>query len=466
MKIKRGGAYVNASPFVKRGGVYSAANASVKKGATYLPAGEAPQPISDLSNVNTIVIFGASINDGILVGNTGTTASVAGWQDWILEYYGKTVTVVDKSTPGDRMTQFLARIDADLAPYAGNANVAFCVDLLGGDITNNAKWADLSPSLRQQYYDGVQTIYQKVVANGNALVPITATFRDYLRGGVYAKDDESIGSLPWIENILYPLAQQYAPDFWFNGRPLLEQYNITFNNWTAWSNPSDSARVHYTDNGYRALGSWMFERLCNRLYLSQVDANVAKLAAPKALDEYGQDEIIVSIGATATGTSTTKLGYNYGAFGGYTNAAVLCRRGYNAYQFNQAALTQGTAQTFTYADNSVSLTRTAAVNTYVRVGTGAGVTQTVQTITVPKAGVPYRIGVTVARQSATAYNCSVSVDGGATWADVVANYASASTVPTPIFLDVTPSTTSVPIQVRAGEEGYGYANVISIKRLS
>lgn len=53
MKIKRGGAYFDASPFIKRGGVYGAVSALVKSGGGYLAAGQV------VSENNPPVISGA-----------------------------------------------------------------------------------------------------------------------------------------------------------------------------------------------------------------------------------------------------------------------------------------------------------------------------------------------------------------------------------------------------------------------
>lgn len=451
--------------YVKRGGQYQATPtqtqaAEFRRAFNLAPSGAAGT-VEPIPTISTIVVFGASINDSMLTSN----ATVAGWGSWILDEYAATVTVVDSAVAGDRMTQFLARIDAALAPYAGNPNVLFCCDLLGGDVTNNLPWSQLSAEARQQFYDDCETIYQKVIANGNRLCVIRPTFRNYDRPAdgrprPSVLQDESLGSLPWIENITDPLSQKYAPDFTFNGVPLLDQYVWSWNNWREFQDPDG---IHYTQAGYRALGTWFFKLLCDRLYKGQVAAPQQKIADPFPARQYGFDEVVVSC-SNGTVNTTTTIGYARIANTGATNFRPLPRRGYGAFLFTQPALTYGTVQDFNYVDNTTGLTRTASVNSFFQVASGDGVRDIFSApVTV---GATYRVGVMSARRTATPYVTEVSLDGGSTWQQINSSYANTTDVPTPVYYDVTPSASPLVLKLRAGSGGFGFISGYSLRRLS
>lgn len=81
MKVKRGGAYVDASPFIKRGGVYGAVSALVKSGGGYLAAGGAVEPSDpfEITGVTGTIDHGQTITvTGSGLGQAPTLLRIAG----------------------------------------------------------------------------------------------------------------------------------------------------------------------------------------------------------------------------------------------------------------------------------------------------------------------------------------------------------------------------------------------------
>lgn len=81
MKLKRGGAYVDASPFIKRGGVYGAVSALVKSGGEYLAAGGSVEPSGpfEITNVTGTIAHGQMITvTGSGLGQSPTLLRISG----------------------------------------------------------------------------------------------------------------------------------------------------------------------------------------------------------------------------------------------------------------------------------------------------------------------------------------------------------------------------------------------------
>jgi hypothetical protein len=306
--------------------------------------------------------------------------------------------------------------------------------------------------------------YQKVIANGNRLCVIRPTFRNYdrsqdARPRPSVLQDESLGSLPWIENITDPLSLKYGADFHFSGRPLMDQYVWSWNNWREYQDPDG---IHYTAAGYRALATWFWTRLCDRLYKGLVAPVQVKITDPWPARSYGLDEVVISCSNNTVNTTTT-IGYARISNAGATNFRPLPRRGYGAFLITQGALTYGTVQDFSYTDNTTGLTRTATVNSFYQVTSGDG---TRDIFSVPVVvGATYRVGVMSARRTATPHITEVSLNGGSTWQSINSSYANTTDVPAPVYYDVTPASSPLVLKLRAGSGGFGFISGYSLKRV-
>lgn len=214
--------------------------------------GELPGP---LTTVNTVWLYGASIEDGIT--HIGLTDRSPGLGAYLSDLVGRTITVVDKGVPSQTLSQIATRFTTDdLAAAQALGNQLLIITMpMGNDISTNRPYPGGA--------GGITTAYTNLLAafrnSGAHVMPVNTTFRNYSSGA--ALMDESIGSLPYNENIIYPLVQSSYFDMWWNGKPWCDPYDIARN----WYSIILSDDVHYTEMGYQLLGRYWMDSVASRL---------------------------------------------------------------------------------------------------------------------------------------------------------------------------------------------------------
>lgn len=214
--------------------------------------GELPGP---LSTVNTVWLYGASIEDGIT--HIGLTDRSPGLGAYLSDLVGRTITVVDKGVPSQTLSQIATRFTTDdLAAAQALGNQLLIITMpMGNDISTNRPYPGGA--------GGITTAYTNLLAafrnSGAHVMPVNTTFRNYSSGA--ALMDESIGSLPYNENIIYPLVQSSYFDMWWDGKPWCDPYDIARN----WYSIILSDDVHYNQLGYEILGRYWMDSVASRL---------------------------------------------------------------------------------------------------------------------------------------------------------------------------------------------------------
>lgn len=228
-------------------------------------------PPDPLTTVNTIWLYGASIEDGVSKIGDVTDYTVA-LSTYISDLVGRTITVVDKGVPSQTMDMILARFNADdLAAATALGNQLLIMSMpMGNDITTLRPYPGGMPGIETDY----QTLMAAFLSSGAYVLPSTATFRNY--GGV-AVNDEAIGSLPYNTNVFEPYIEAMAPSMWDAqaGRPYNDPYNFARN----WYSHVLADDVHYTSEGYRILGRYWLDVAAARI-LGQWPARIARVADP------------------------------------------------------------------------------------------------------------------------------------------------------------------------------------------
>lgn len=228
-------------------------------------------PPGPLDTVNTIWLYGASIEDGVSrIGDlTDYTPALS---NYISNLVGRTITVVDKGVPSQTMDQILARFNSDdLAEATALGDELLIMSMpMGNDISTLRPYPGGEPGFSEDY----AALMGAFLGSGAYVLPSTATFRNY--GGTTV-NDEAAGSLPYNENVVEPYIEAMVPAMWDTqaGRPYNDPYNFARN----WYSHVLADDVHYTNEGYRILGRYWMDVAAARI-LGQWPAQIARVSDP------------------------------------------------------------------------------------------------------------------------------------------------------------------------------------------
>ena len=87
-------------------------------------------------------------------------------------------------------------------------------DTLGNSISGLKPYSTATGASIENVRSELQALIDDIVANGNTPILFETTFRDYDVNGVSSIDDESLSSLPFQQDILYPIVQSMLPAQW------------------------------------------------------------------------------------------------------------------------------------------------------------------------------------------------------------------------------------------------------------
>lgn len=228
MKLKRGGAYVDASPFIKRGGVYAAVSAFVKTQSGYVSAGQLAQVIEPFA-IGSLSFAGASI-DTISMEN-GHTSAMSDIQSQF-DAVGITGVTAHLDAQASRsmsalrlaMPTIIASVLTRQAP-----RVVVFANILGNDVSGAGGAygrPDLAPAAwwNQRIAD-LDYCVQLCRDNGIRPIVTNTSWRNY-GGDMSCRTDEAKGSR-WVdETYLHPYIRENLPDCWdfASERPMIDCY--------------------------------------------------------------------------------------------------------------------------------------------------------------------------------------------------------------------------------------------------
>ena len=231
------------------------------------------QPPNPLTTVNTIWLYGASIEDGVSkVGDlTDYTPALS---NYISNLVGRAITVVDKGVPSQTMDMILARFNADdLAAATALGNQLLIMSMpMGNDISISRPYPGGAVGISSDY----EALMAAFLGSGAYVLPSTATFRNY--GGTSVMN-EANGSLPYNTDIFEPYIKAMGQFMWdgLADRPYNDPYNFARN----WYSHVLADEVHYTNEGYRILGRYWLDVAAARI-LGQWPTQIARVADPTA----------------------------------------------------------------------------------------------------------------------------------------------------------------------------------------
>ena len=244
----------------------------VGAGTTTISSLEAyEQPPNPLTTVNTIWLYGASIEDGVSkIGDlTDYTPALT---NYISNLVGRNITVVDKGVPSQTMDMILSRFNTDdLAASTALGNQLLIMSMpMGNDISTSRPYPGGAAGMTTDYSD----LMSAFLGSGAYVLPSTATFRNY--GGTSVTNEDN-GSRPYNTNIFEPYIEAMGQFMWdaSTGRAYNDPYNFARN----WYSHVLEDEVHYTNEGYRILGRYWMDVAAARI-LGQWPTQIARVSNP------------------------------------------------------------------------------------------------------------------------------------------------------------------------------------------
>lgn len=229
-----------------------------------LPSRSVPFPPPTSANIQNVVFIGASLMEQTFGRNLATpnAAVTAAFQA-----AGLNVNVYGYGFSGATISGIRPEIPAALAAFP--SNTLFVVHAGGNDVTNNRPFGTSTPTQRETIAANYRALLADFGLRKNDVVVCSATFRSYeAAAGVSAlpnpRDavffDESLGSLPFNENIFIPEIAEWRPELInSDGNPVVDLYNITRNSYDSFLH---SDGVHPTNpTGRNILINAMIARL-------------------------------------------------------------------------------------------------------------------------------------------------------------------------------------------------------------
>lgn len=323
------------------------------------PAGVVPP--AALATVPTeLWVYDASIGFGICNSITLGTELTFGTA-YFATAHGLTLKVVQKSVSGQTLTQIAARWEAEKAAVAGRADVLVMTMPIGNSISG--RWDAKSQAAKDALIAEYAAFIGSITANGNTAMPVNTTWRNTPPESLI---DENNGSLPYNENVIYPVASTISPSMWYDGKPFANWYELT----RRWFSMLVDDRHPIIPQGYAMLRALAFDDVAYRIK-GQAPVIIPRLADPTAFQTKPVTSAMVvfanltvfakssnifwalTAGSTATGTANM-LAMNGYAPNGMTITLLAAKEGSG---------TNGT--TFNTGDISKSLTNDGFKANYI-----------------------------------------------------------------------------------------------------
>lgn len=202
------------------------------------------------AQVSDVVILGASISDGVVLGKSSLMEAQFRLHDISVEVH-------DESARGRNLAGINAHWNTVKGGYSHLGDAVLCVShCMGNDISTLHPYSATSSFNVELMKAELNTLTASVTDNSNLSLLVEATFRGYnsSRGDDYTWHNEENGSLPFNSNIGNPAAEllqppQYDAD---NQKPFVQCYNWSFNYGKILLEYSED-RIHFGEEGSELL---------------------------------------------------------------------------------------------------------------------------------------------------------------------------------------------------------------------
>ena len=315
MAIKRGGAYVDASPFIKRGGVYGAVSALIKSQSGYVDAGNSQQVIAPFS-VGTMSFATTSLEVYMLA--TGGTSYMA---RMLADAGLAGVTVREDATEGYTVAQIRTSM-ATLIPAM--AALTQPVIVFNGILANDCNTAkstygrcDAAPaSFWEARMADVQWIDEQCAAAGIKTLWGNISFINYDLDDS-CRTDEDKGSAYVNREWLEPWIAANHPDQYdiAAGRAMIDFYTATWNS-------ADWAFIDYIHPNNIGRQFWRRVNVDRIAKMAQgvIPTPLQKLAWPIVPANYSQASFITAFGNATSAAALPSAFNSYTASGSGTSS--------------------------------------------------------------------------------------------------------------------------------------------------
>jgi len=207
-----------------------------------------------LPGITEVWIYGASIEAGIV------NAFNAAMQSYLKGVHGLDLKLVNKGSSGQTLSGVQTRWNNEKATIAGRSDILIVTMPIGNNISISRPWSTMTTAAKNSLIADYAAFLASVSNNGNIVMPVNTTFRDY--DGVGATiNNEANGSLPFNEAVIYPAAIAVTPIMAMNGTPFADPYNIARN----WYSKVLMDDVHYTSDGYQLLRNYWLDSIAARV---------------------------------------------------------------------------------------------------------------------------------------------------------------------------------------------------------
>ena len=204
-------------------------------------------------DVDKIVMLGASITN-----QCTDEFTVPMLEPYILQKYGKIITIENRAVSGEDVADLRAHIDTTIAEFVGEPNTVFYIHVGGNDISPGVEFLNTPGAGQAQKIADLEYIYDAVHGQGQKLLQAGVTFRNYSGNTIDAdpstKVNELGGSFTYTRDWIAGVMANKAPEFLIGGLPIIDQYNVTRNVYKDWRenavspdhiHPSRYARIIY-----------------------------------------------------------------------------------------------------------------------------------------------------------------------------------------------------------------------------
>lgn len=206
-----------------------------------------PQPL-----VSKLVVIGASIEFLTFDYIDATTHSVDLLRDKMIAQ-GVDLPFRSYAVSGATLAQVIAnQLPLVLTHFAGQTDVTVYVGSIGGnDLSANGAWSTWTQQQKDDFQAGMTQVYTSVLNAGFNLIATPLSYRTYHSLGDSA---DAVNT-----NIIYPLIQQYSPDWWnaTTGKPVVDIWQASYDARATYF----VDQVHPNASGVNALQNYILGKL-------------------------------------------------------------------------------------------------------------------------------------------------------------------------------------------------------------
>ncbi|MBL4795871.1 MAG: hypothetical protein JKY50_00500 [Oleispira sp.] len=172
--------------------------------------------------ITEVWIYGASISNALIEGYENV------FSQRLTNLGHSGITFLDKSVGGRGIADTLIAWNAEKAAVTGRDDILIVTHCMGNTVSANRPWSGLSGAAQTVLFDEYQALIDSMTGNGQFVIPVGTSFRDYDGTTV---NNEDAGSKPFNDNIVYPVTATIDPDMTDGaGLCYLDLYNFTRNN--------------------------------------------------------------------------------------------------------------------------------------------------------------------------------------------------------------------------------------------